>query len=61
MKTFSTEKKAEQWARAFDYSRNLLGLSPLEVQYVGDSWIVVDRGRIEKSTDNPKPSQATGA
>jgi hypothetical protein len=39
-KRFSSQKKAEQWARAFDYSRSLLGLPPLAIQQDGESWII---------------------
>jgi len=39
-KRFVTEKKAEQWARAFDYSRSLLGLALLVVERDGDEWVV---------------------
>jgi hypothetical protein len=50
MKTFSSEKKAEQWARAFDYARSLLvpPLAPLVVEQRADGeWIVVENGTIE--------------
>ena len=41
VKTFSTEKKAEQWARAFDYARGLLGLPPLKIYQRDDGdWLV---------------------
>jgi hypothetical protein len=50
MKTFSTQKKAEQWARAFDYARSLLNppLPPLTVEPHGDDWIVVEpKSKVE--------------
>ena len=44
-KRFGSEKKAEQWARAFDYSRSLLGLPLLVVERDGDEWTV--RGTMD--------------
>jgi hypothetical protein len=47
LKTFSSQKKAEQWARAFDYSRSLLSLPPLVVKQRDDGEWVVEDGTIE--------------
>jgi hypothetical protein len=47
MKTFSSQKKAEQWARAFDYSRSLLSLPPLVVGQRDDGEWIVEDGKIE--------------
>lgn len=52
MKTFSSEKKAEQWARAFDYSRSLLSLPPLVVRQRDDGEWVVEDARIEEQQLN---------
>ena len=54
-KRFDNEKRAEEWARAFDYARSLLGLPPLRVMKEGDGWLVTATRLGEQYQRSPMP------
>jgi hypothetical protein len=56
LKTFDIKWRAEKFARGFDHARSCNALRPLEIEYDGELWSVVNPNADAKAKPFKEPT-----